>query len=60
MSSEQAKRLAYELTIEYLRVNPEYLKDVRENIPKMVDQIADLNKRFYAAIIHNDTLSNLY
>jgi hypothetical protein len=33
MSSEQAKRLAHELTIEYLRANSGYLKDVRENIP---------------------------
>lgn len=38
MSSEQAKRLAHELTIEYLRANSGYLKDVRENIPQMVDQ----------------------
>ncbi len=60
MSSEQAKRLAHELTIEYLRVNLGYLKDVRENIPKMVDQIADVNKRFYDAIIHHETLSDLY
>ena len=27
MNSEQAKRLAHELTIEYLRANPGYLKD---------------------------------
>lgn len=57
---EQAKRLAHELTIEYLRANPGYLKDVRENIPKMIDQIADVNKRFYDAIILHETLSDLY
>lgn len=60
MSSEQAKRLAHELTIEYLRANSGYLKDVRKNIPQMVDQIVDVNKRFYDAIIHHETLSDLY
>lgn len=45
MSSAQAKQLAHELTIEYIRANPRYLQDVRDNIPKMVDMIADVNKR---------------
>ena len=60
MSSAQAKQLAHELTIEFLRANPTYLKDVLDNIPKMVDKIADINKRFYDSIIHNKTLDGLY
>ena len=60
MSSAQAKQLAHELTIEYIRVNPSYLQDVRGNIPKIVDMVADVNKRFYDAIIHHEVLTTLY
>lgn len=60
MSSTQAKQLAHELTIEYIRANPSCLKDVRDNIPKMVDMVADVNKRFYDAIIHHEVLTTLY
>ena len=60
MSSAQAKQLAHELTIEYIRANPSYLQDVRDNIPKMVDMIADVNKRFYDSIIHHEILTELY
>ena len=60
MSDEQAKILAHELTIEYIRNNKGYLSDVRDNIPKMVDMVADVNKRFYDAIIQNKVLDNLY
>lgn len=60
MTQVQAKQLAHELTIEYLRANPAYLKDVRDNIPEMVDKIADINKRFYENIIHHEVLDKLY
>ena len=54
------KQKAHELTIEYIRNNKGYLSDVRDNIPKMVDMVADVNKRFYDAIIQNKVLDNLY
>ena len=60
MSTEQAKKLAHELTIEYIKINNGYLSDVRGNIPKMVDDIADVNKRFYDAIINHEVLDKLY
>lgn len=60
MIDAQAKALAHELTMEYIKVNKTYLDDVRDNIPKMVDKIADVNKRFYDAIIHHEVLDKLY
>lgn len=60
MTDAQAKVLAHELTMEYIKVNKTYLDDVRDNIPKMVDKIADVNKRFYDAIIHHEVLDKLY
>lgn len=60
MNAQQAKILAHELTIEYVK-NREILSDsLLDNIPKMVDTFADINKRFYDAIMQNETLSNLY
>lgn len=60
MNAQQAKILAHELTIEYVK-NREVLSDsLLDNIPKMVDIFADINKRFYDAIMQNETLSNLY
>lgn len=60
MIDTQAKLLAHELTIEYIKANQSYLQDVRDNIPKMVDMIADVNKRFYDAVIHHEILDKLY
>jgi len=60
MSTEQAKMLAHELTIEYIRINKAYLSDVRDNIPQMVDMVADVNKRFYDAILNHEVLDILY
>lgn len=60
MSSEQAKILAHELTMEYIKINTAYLSDVRDNIPEMVGMIADINKRFYDTIIQNKVLDDLY
>lgn len=60
MSNEQAKLLAHELTIEYIK-NKNVLSDqLLDNIPKMVDSFADINQRFYDAIRSNDTLCMLY
>lgn len=61
MSIEQAKILAHELTIKYIEINRYVLTDPSSsNIPKMVEEFADINKRFYDAIIQNKTLANLY
>jgi len=60
MTNVQAKELAHELAIEYIRINTTNLSDVRDNIPKMVDQFADINKRFYDAIVNHEVLDKLY
>lgn len=60
MSTEMAKKLAHELTIEYIRAKPGYLSDAKDNIPAIVSNIADINQRFYDAIISNDILNKLY
>ena len=60
MSTEMAKKLAHELTIEYIRAKPGYLSDAKDNIPAIVNNIADINQRFYDAIISNDILNKLY
>ncbi len=60
MTNIQAKKLAHELTIEYIRINTTNLSDVRDNISKMVDQFADINKRFYDAIVNHEVLDKLY
>lgn len=60
MNDTQIKQLAHELTIEYVKINPAYLSDVRSNIPEIVDMIADVNKRFYEAIKDNKIFNELY
>lgn len=61
MSPIQAKDLAHELTIKYIEINKVVLNDPSlPNVPKMVEQFADINKQFYDAIMQNKTLSNLY
>lgn len=61
MSPTQAKDLAHELTIKYIEINKAVLNDPSlSNVPKMVEQFADINKQFYDAIMLNKTLSNLY
>ena len=60
MSSEQAKALAHELTMEYVRQHRDLLSDVISKIPDMTAKIADINQRFYDAIRSNDTLNKLY
>lgn len=60
MNPEKAKILAHELTIEYIRTKPGYLSDAKDKIPDIVSNIADINQRFYDAIISNDALNDLY
>ena len=61
MTASQAKVLAHELTIKYIEINRNVLNDPSlSNVPKMVDEFANINKRFYDAIMQNETLSSLY
>lgn len=61
MNTSQAKKLAHELTIKYIEINRNVLNDPSlSNIPKMVDEFANINKQFYDTIIQNETLSNRY
>lgn len=60
MTIAQSQALAHELTIEYIRNHKDILDDVLDNIPKMVDKIADINRRFYDSIIHNNKFDGLY
>ena len=60
MSTAQAQALAHELTIEYIHNHKDVLSDVLNNIPKMVDLVADINRRFYESIIHNNKFDGLY
>lgn len=61
MNADQAKILAHELTIKYIEINRNVLNDPSlSNVPKMVAEFADINKKFYDAIMQNKTLPNLY
>ena len=60
MTVQNAKTLAHELTMEYIKNLPVLSDPARDNIPKMVEDVADINKRFYDAIVHNKTLDELY
>ena len=60
MPMVQAKQLAHELTMEYIRERRLLDDSTLNNIPSKVELIADINKRFYDAIINNQTLDKLY
>lgn len=61
MSEQQAKILAHELTIKYIEINRNVLNDPSlSNVPKIIEDFANVNKKFYEAIMKNKTLSNLY
>lgn len=60
MSTDQAKQLAHELTMEYIRARGILNEPVLNNIPNKVELIADINKRFYDAIMNNQILDKLY
>lgn len=60
MSGDQAKALAHELTLEYIK-NINIFKDSDpNNIPQIVDKFADINKRFYDAIKFHKIIDQLY
>lgn len=60
MSKQNAVMLAHELTMEYIKKLPILDDPAIDNIPKMVESVADINKRFYDAIVHNEVLGELY
>ena len=60
MTVQNAKALAHELTMEYIKKSSILCDSAISNIPKMVETVADVNKSFYDAIKNNETLSELY
>ncbi|MBD5449254.1 MAG: hypothetical protein HDR28_03670 [Lachnospiraceae bacterium] len=60
MNEGRAKELAHELTMEYVREKNMLSNPLLDNIPNVVDKFAEINKRFYEAIIDNDVLKDLY
>ena len=60
MTEQNAKSLAHEMTLEYVK-NLHILSDPAiDNIPRMVEKFASINKMFYDAIMLNETLDKLY
>ena len=63
MNTNQAKQLAHDLAIKYIEVNSDILKDQTgslDNINLVVGKFAEINNKFYQAIISNKILDNLY
>ena len=60
MNEIDAKKLAHELAMEYVREKKMLSNPILDSIPNMVDKFADINKSFYDAIINNNTLQDLY
>lgn len=60
MTLAQAQQMAHELTMLHLQQHPNILDDVLENIPKTVDIVADINKRYFDALIQNNKFDELY
>lgn len=60
MSAENARRLAHELTMEYIRNHPNLFSGMIDDIPEITNRIADINRKFYDSIIHNDKFNGLY
>lgn len=60
MNENNAKELAHELAMEYVREKNMLSNPLLDNIPNVVEKFADINKRFYDAIISNDILKDLY
>lgn len=59
MDEDKAKLLAHELSIAYIRADAKLLKP-KESIQDIVDDFADINRRFYDAVMNNDMLKKLY
>lgn len=60
MNESEAKKLAHELAMEYVKEKNMLSNPILDNIPNMVAKFADINKSFYDAIINNSTLRDLY
>lgn len=58
MKEEQAKILAHELTIEYIKAGSILLKP-KESVSEIVDDFAYIYTKFYEAIIDNEILKKL-
>lgn len=46
MTMEEQKKVAYDLTMEYIKVN-NLLADVQSNVPKMVERVESVYQDFY-------------
>lgn len=60
MTEQNAKSLAHEMTLEYVKNLHILSEPTIDYIPKMVEKFANINKMFYDAIIRNETLDKLY
>lgn len=60
MTLVQAQQMAHELTMLYLQQHPNVLDNTLDNIPKTVDVVADINRKYFDAIIHNPKFDGLY
>ena len=60
MTEQNAKSLAHEMTLEYVKNLHILSEPAIDYIPNMVEKFASINKMFYDAIVHNKTLNELY
>ena len=60
MTEQNAKSLAHEMTLEYVKNLHILSEPAIDYIPKIFEKFANINKMFYDAIIHNETLDKLY
>ncbi|MCI9314434.1 MAG: hypothetical protein HFI57_05520 [Lachnospiraceae bacterium] len=60
MNESTAKELAHELAMEYVREKNMLSNPLLDNIPNVVDKFAEINKRFYDAVMDNEILKDLY
>ena len=60
MTVQNAKTLAHELTMEFIKNRGTLNDPALSNIPEMVEKFADINNRFYEAVINNEKLNKLY
>lgn len=52
MSIDQQKRIAYDLTVEYMRQR-QLLSDVDSKIPEMVERFSDIYEKFYNSLTNS-------
>lgn len=63
MNTNQAKQLAHDLSMKYIEVNSDILKDqtdTLDNINLIVSKFSQINHKFYQAIINNHILDSIY